>query len=65
MKVNTNTFQQRNVHLNSDLNLIKSDDFWWDKKFQFESPIFARCNEVAKLGKAFTAAFNQGEWLTS
>ena len=29
----------------------------------FESPIFALFDKVAKLGKAFWDAYNQGGWL--
>ena len=34
-------------------------------KIHFESPIFALCDKVAKLGKASWDAYNQGGWLDS
>ena len=33
------------------------------KKIPFESPIFALCAELAKLGKASQKAHNPGGWL--
>ena len=39
---------------------IQRDDFW---HIHFESPIFAFCTELAKLGKAFQEAYSLGGWL--
>ena len=32
-------------------------------KIHFESPIFAVCDKLAKLGKASQDAYNPGKWL--
>ena len=47
-------------HTRADLEF--SSDF---EKIQFECPIFALCDEAAKLGKASWDGYNQGGWLIS
>jgi hypothetical protein len=33
------------------------------QKIRFDSPIFALCDKLAKLGKASQDAYNRGGWL--